>query len=326
MTKPPAHAALRPSRHRGALAALAVCAFITPRGARSEDVEPRPPRSDEVRELRQLTGTLARVRRDGVIRLGHRTDAVPFAFVARGRPVGYALDLCREIASEVGAELGLPALRVELVPVTAEDRLRRVASGAVDLECGATTSTAERRKLVAFSPTIFVSATRLLVRDAAAARELRDLRGAAVVVVRGTTSVPVVEELSARAGLELRRIEASDYAEAFAALDAGRAGAIAGDEVLLAGHLAQHRASSNYRPVGPALSHEPYALALPRGDAPLAELVGRVFRRLAERREILAVYDRWFLKPLPSGERLGLPMSGELEELWRIQGLPADGS
>jgi glutamate/aspartate transport system substrate-binding protein len=307
--------------------ALAVGAGVTPSDARAEDIDAAtPPLADVVRELRPLTGTLARVKRAGAIRLGHRSDAVPFAFVARGRPVGYSLDLCRTIASEAAAELGVATLRVELVPVTAEDRLRRVASGEVDIECGATTSTSERRNLVSFSPTIFVSATRLMVRSAATVRELRDLRAATVAVVRGTSSVSVVEELSARAGLGLRRIEASDYGEAFALLDAGRAGALAGDEVLLAGYLAERGARAGYRTVGPALSHEPYALAFQRGDAAFTQLVARVFRRLAERREIVAVYRRWFLQPLPSGERLGLPMSAELRELWRIQGLPGDGS
>jgi ABC-type amino acid transport substrate-binding protein len=306
---------------------LSLVALVVAAPARAEEVpdEPATPLVDHVPEPRVLGGTLARVRRAGTIRLGHRTDAVPFAFLdPRGRPVGYALDLCRVVAADVARELGLPDLRVELVPVTPDDRLSRVAAGEVDLECGSTTSTADRRRLVAFSPTHFVSATRLAVRRDAPIRALPALRGRAVAVVRGTTAIPVLQDLSERSGLRLRLVEARDYGEALRLLDEGRVDAVAADEVLLRGTLAERHAAAGHRLVGPPLSHEPYALAFQRDDPVFAELVGRTFRRLAETREIAHLYDRWFVKPLPSGERLGIPMGAELEELWRIQGLGAN--
>ena len=62
----------------------------------------------------------------------------------------------------------------------------------------------------------------------------------------------------------------------------------------------------------------------PKDDPDFAEVVDRAFRKLAGSREIVGIYERWFQKPLPSGERLGLPMSPHLEELFRVQGLPGD--
>ena len=55
-----------------------------------------------------------------------------------------------------------------------------------------------------------------------------------------------------------------------------------------------------------------------------AEVVERAFARLAGSREIVAIYERWFQKSLPSGLRLNLPMSPHLEEIFRVQGLPSD--
>jgi hypothetical protein len=52
--------------------------------------------------------------------------------------------------------------------------------------------------------------------------------------------------------------------------------------------------------------------------------VERSFDRLAGSREIVAIYERWFQKALPSGARLKLPMSPHLEELFRVRGLPSD--
>jgi glutamate/aspartate transport system substrate-binding protein len=53
-------------------------------------------------------------------------------------------------------------------------------------------------------------------------------------------------------------------------------------------------------------------------------VVERAFARLAGSREIVAIYERWFTRPLPSGARLDLPMSPHLEQIFRVQGLPSD--
>jgi glutamate/aspartate transport system substrate-binding protein len=333
MTRPGARlgpAAL--SAARLVAAALVALLGAAPRGAAAqaaehEDEEAVAPLADHAPELRPLAGTLARLRRSGAIRLGYRPDAVPFSFLdPRGRPVGYSLDLCRAVSDDAARELGIGGLRVEYVPVTPDDRLSRVAAGEVDLECGSTTSTLDRQRLVAFSPTIFVSATRLTVRRDGPVKALVDLRGRPVAVTRGTTAVAVAQDLSQRAGLALRLVEARDYAEALDLLASRRADAVAADEVLIQGLLAQRHAAAAHRLVGPPLSHEPYALAFQREDPAFAELVARTFRRLAETRAIATIYDRWFMRPLPSGERLRIPMGRELEELWRIQGLSAGGS
>jgi glutamate/aspartate transport system substrate-binding protein len=52
-----------------------------------------------------------------------------------------------------------------------------------------------------------------------------------------------------------------------------------------------------------------------KGDAPLARLVNDTFHRLAEDREIERRYTRWFLRKLPNGVSLDLPMSPQLETI-----------
>ena len=51
-------------------------------------------------------------------------------------------------------------------------------------------------------------------------------------------------------------------------------------------------------------------------------MVERTFRRLAESRELVLTYEKWFTKRLPSGIRLDLPISPQLEESFRGLGLP----
>jgi glutamate/aspartate transport system substrate-binding protein len=55
-----------------------------------------------------------------------------------------------------------------------------------------------------------------------------------------------------------------------------------------------------------------------------SDVVEEALRKLAGSREIVAIHERWFLKELPSGVRLNLPMSPHLEELFRVQGLPSE--
>jgi glutamate/aspartate transport system substrate-binding protein len=270
------------------------------------------------------TGTLKKIRDTGVVRIGYRENSPPFAFRAPdGKPVGYALDICEVVIEEIANELQRD-VRSELRPVTPENRFDLVARGDVDLECGSSTHTAERRKRVAFSPTMFITGTKLLVKRGSGIRSLRDLNGRTVVLTRGTVQAETIPRIAARQKLTINFVDAADHNESFARLAAGKADAFANDEVQLSGLLADKRAASEYRVVGDFLTYADYALALRKDDPEFEEVVKRAFERLAGSREIVAIYERWFVKPLPSGAKLNLPMSPHLAKVFEVQGMPTD--
>jgi ABC-type amino acid transport substrate-binding protein len=270
------------------------------------------------------SGTLKKINDSGVLRIGHRENSPPFAFLdAKGKPIGYALDLCEVVVEEIVAELGKD-LRVDHRPVTPENRFDLLNAGAIDLECGSTTSNFERRKLAAFSPTMFVTGTKLLVRRGSGIRYFRDLQGKTVVLTRGTVQAQAIPRLAERQKLGIKFVTAGDHQESFRILASGKADAFANDDVQLYGMLAETKSGSDYRVVGDFLTYADYALMLRKDDADFAAVVERAFARLAGSREIVAIYEKWFLRPLPSGVRLNLPMSPHLEELFRVQGLPTD--
>jgi glutamate/aspartate transport system substrate-binding protein len=270
------------------------------------------------------TGTLKKIYDSGVVRIGYRQNSPPFAFLDRsGKPIGYSLDLCEIVVEEIIAELGRD-VRIEYRPVTPENRLDLVNSGEIDLECGSTTNNAERRKAVAFSPTIFVTGTKLLVRRGSRILSLRDLQGKVVVLTRGTVHETAIPKLAERQKLAIKFVFAADHQESFQMLVAGKADAFANDDVQLYGILAEMKGAADFRVVGEFLTYADYALMFRKNDADFAEVVERAFQKLAGSREIVAIYEHWFIKPLPSGMRLNLPMSPHLEELFRVQGLPAD--
>jgi glutamate/aspartate transport system substrate-binding protein len=270
-----------------------------------------------------LSGTLKKVRESGAITLGYRQSSLPFSYLnRRQQPIGYSIDLCREIVEDVSTELDGMEIRIAFAPVTAADRLQKVASGEVDLECGSTTSNTERRKQVAFSPIFFVAGTKLMVAKSSAVASYRDLAGKTVVVTAGTTNEAALRTLSDKQKLDIRIITAPDHAQSLETLVSGQADAFATDDVLLYGFIATVPNGSDLKVVGDFLSYDPYGLAYRRDDPAFAAVVERTFARMAGERRLAELYNKWFLRRLPTGETLNLSMSPQLAEIFRMMGQP----
>ena len=274
---------------------------------------------------RALGGTLKRIKESGVVRIGYRENIVPFSSAsAGGKPQGYSIDLCLALVEDLAATVGARELRVEYRRVTPTSRLEDVASGRVDLECGSTTITAERAQRVAFSPVIFVAGTRLMVKRGRAIHSMRDLAGKTVAGVSGTTNARALVTLAAGRVRDLRITTADTYEQALAYLDTDAVDALAADDILIAGFIAGRNLQGSYIMVGEPLTHEPYGIAFARDDPALAQAVKDGFVRLATTKELRQAYNKWFLRPLPSGQRLGLPMSSSLERAFQVLGLPPE--
>jgi glutamate/aspartate transport system substrate-binding protein len=271
-----------------------------------------------------VSGTLAQIKKSGTVRLGYRDSSIPFSFLDPfGRPIGYSIDICNAIVEEIGRTLDHKDLQVAYVKVTSETRLQAIVDGAIDLECGSTTNNLERRKLVGFSPLIFVSGTKVMVPAATAWRDFHDLKNRTVSVTRGTTNAQALKALDSRFKLGITFIESPDHEEAYRLLESGKADAFATDDVLLYGLIAQHRAQDRFKVVGEFLSYDPYGIGFRRNEPELRATAERALRNLVIQRDISAIYSKWFDSPLPNGERLDLPMSPELEESFKVLG---DGS
>ncbi|WP_323156685.1 ABC transporter substrate-binding protein, partial [Pseudomonas oryzihabitans] len=81
----------------------------------------------------------------------------------------------------------------------------------------------ERQKQAAFSDTIFVIGTRLLVKKDGPIKDFADLKGKTVVVTSGTTSEVLLHKLNDEQKLDLRIISAKDHGDSFRTLETGRA-------------------------------------------------------------------------------------------------------
>jgi glutamate/aspartate transport system substrate-binding protein len=270
-----------------------------------------------------LSGTLKKIKDSGTITLGYRESSLPFSYLnKRQQPIGYSIDLCREIVEEAATELDGMVIKIALAPVTAADRLDKVKTGAVDLECGSTTSNLQRQKEVAFSPVFFVAGTKLMVPKASSISGAADLKGKTVVVTKGTTNEQAMHNIDKKQKLGITIVTARDHAQSLAMLVAGKADAFATDDALLYGFIATEPSAHDMKVVGDYLSYDPYGLAFRRDDPAFAATVERAFARMASERRLEELYNKWFLHRLPTGEMLNLPMSPQLAEIFRVLGAP----
>jgi len=271
-----------------------------------------------------LLGTLKKVRESGSITLGYRESSIPFSYLsARNEPIGYSVDLCKLLVDHISEALDRP-IAIRWQAVTSESRIGAVSSGQVDLECGSTTSNLERQKQVSFSPIIFVSGTKLMVKKGSGIKSFRDLAGKRVVVTAGTTNEKTLRELIVKFKLDASLLTAPDHAASLALLTSGQADSFATDDVLLYGLLAQNKLQADYLVTGDFLSYDPYGIMFRKGDEQLARLVKNSFHLLAEDGEIERRYRRWFLRKLPSGVSLDLPMNAQLEAIIETMALSSE--
>jgi glutamate/aspartate transport system substrate-binding protein len=274
-------------------------------------------------DIAVLSGTLAKIRSTGTIVIGYRESSLPFSYLnRRQQPIGYSIDLCREVVEETAIELDGMDIKIVFAAVTPANRFEKVKSGEIDLECGSTTNNVQRQKEVAFSPIFFVAGTKLMVPKSSPLRSYRDLAGKTAVVTAGTTNEAALRILSDKQRLGIKIITARDHAQSLEMLVSGEAAAFATDDVLLYGFIATVKAASNMMVIGEYLSYDPYGLVFRRDDPGFAAVVERAFARMASERRLLELYNKWFLRRLPTGETLNLPISPQLEEIFRILGQP----
>ena len=262
-----------------------------------------------------LSPALARIKNAHVVHLGYRESSPPFSFLDQAnRPIGYSLELCEAIVDEIAIEVDDGDLKIEYVKVTPEDRIQAVLQDRIDLECGSTTANAERSKQVAFSPLMFVAGTRLMVPKASHVQSVTDLKGKTVVVTKGTTNEQAIHNADKKFTLGLNIVTSPDHEQSYQMLVDGKADAFATDDILLYGLIARHKSQDKFRVTGDFLSYDPYGIMFQKGDPQLAAVVERAFRKLGSNHDLVPLYEKWFMRRLPTGERLNVAISPQLEE------------
>ncbi|CDL83428.1 glutamate/aspartate ABC transporter substrate-binding protein [Xenorhabdus sp. 42] len=267
----------------------------------------------------ELTGTLKKIKENGVISIGHRESSVPFSYYDNQQNVvGYSQDYSNLIVDAVKKKLDIPNLQIKLVPITSQNRIPLLQNGTFDFECGSTTNNLERQKQAAFSNTIFSVGTRLLTNKDSGIKGFGDLAGKNVVVTSGTTSEILLNKLNDEQKMKMRIISAKDHGDSFRTLESGRAVAFMMDDALLAGERAKAKKPDQWIIVGKAQSEEAYGCMLRKNDPQFKKLMDDVIVKVQTSGEAEKMFDRWFKEPIPPKNlNLNFGMSDEMRALFK---------
>ncbi|MCW5300620.1 amino acid ABC transporter substrate-binding protein [Herbaspirillum lusitanum] len=262
-----------------------------------------------------LTGTLKKIKEKGVLVLGVRDSTKPFSYLNDNQSYeGYAVDLCLAIAKNIQRKLGVSQLTISMLPVTSSSRIPLIQNGTVDIECGNTTNTAERQNIVEFSPTYYVSGSRILSKRSSNIKTLADLRGKKLAINSGTTHIKMVSTLNDEQKLGIDIIASRDTAEGMLLVETGRAAAFINDDIVLASLAGGSKISSELVVGKEALSVEPFGLIYRKNDPAFKQIVDTSISTIFKSGDINKIYAKWFQSPaLPHGQNLNWPMSPETQ-------------
>ncbi|MDQ6436575.1 amino acid ABC transporter substrate-binding protein [Mesorhizobium sp. LHD-90] len=258
--------------------------------------------------------TLDRIRQAGKVTFGfYDADARPFSFAEEpGKPTGYTISLCEKIAEEIRAEVGISELAVEWIPVAIEDRYTAIEQGKIDLLCGASAVTLERRKQVSFSIPIFSGGITVMLRTDSA-RALHDvlagrpasgpiwrgfpaqlLVGKTFSVVAGTTAETWLADRLHDFQLAATVAPVEDYNVGAQRLLERTSDALFGEHSVLVEAAAHSSAPGDLFVLERMFTSEPDALAVPRNDDDFRLVVDRSLSRYFGTDEFRDLYAKWF--------------------------------
>lgn len=263
--------------------------------------------------LPTLAGTLDRIKETGHIKLGYIAEARPFTYDNAGKPEGYTVALCQQIADQVKGQLDLANLSVDWVPVTIENHISQVQQGDIDLLCTPATATLTRRKDVAFSIPVFPSGIRAVIRkdaDPALRAILADTpaqrrpqwRGAPAARLLDKKTFAVVSQTTTDAWLAVKihsfqidaqTVRVADYREGLQKVLDRKADVFFGERSVMLGAM-DNAARENLEVLDRLLTQEPVSLALARGDEDFRLLVDRTLSKSYASAEFGALFTKWF--------------------------------
>jgi glutamate/aspartate transport system substrate-binding protein len=264
----------------------------------------------------ELDGTLKRIKTTGTFTIGYRESAPPFSFMGPDkRPVGYSIDLCMNVASAIEKQLGIANLKLNWVPVTAENRVDMVAQGKVDIECSTTTATLSRQERVDFSLMTFVDGGSLMsMADVDLGTGLNDLTNKRIAVIPGTTTEKALTEFLKKQFVNVQMVRVKDHAEGVAAIETKKADAFASDRGILIGLALTSKDPKRFALANLLFSYEPYGLMVRRNDGAFRLAVNRALAALYRSGGIVSIYERWFAA-------FGKPTEA-IQAMYLLNGLP----
>ncbi len=208
-----------------------------------------------------------------------------------GNITGFDVDIAGEIARDI---FGSPA-PVDYRILSSADRITALQNNQVDVVVKTMTITCERKQKVGFSTVYLNASQRILAPRDSAITRAADLSGRRVCVVKGTTSLRRVQEISPPPII----VATVTWADCLVALQQRQVDAVSTDDVILAGLVTQ---DPYLHIVGPSMNQEPYGIGVNLENTGLVRFVNGTLQRIRNDGTWYALYRKWLsvLGPAPA--------------------------
>lgn len=221
--------------------------------------------------------------RRGELRVATDLGWRPFADLQNGQVVGYDIDLAREIGRRLG-------LRVTFIPTGYDALYDALTTNQADIVASALPYAPERGEQARFSDFYFNAGQVVVVRAGSVISTPADLKEHTVGAALGSDADALARRMLARGGSFKLKNTYDTAEEAVLLLATGGLDAAIVDNVAA---LAAVERYANLRILMPALTLEPYVLAMPPQAFQLQTEVNRVLKQLQTERFFDQLNKRW---------------------------------
>lgn len=228
---------------------------------------------------------LARVQRDGKVRVGLLYNAPPFGELnVRGEVAGYDADLARSIAETWGVTF-------EPVQVTRQTALDALTSGAVDMLIASQVHRRDLDAQVEFSLTYYAGSQSMLVRQDDGAARLADMANRRVGYVLGTPSAEAIGLWQGRAGIGVTLQQYLTLDQAIAGLLNNEVDGVVANRVQLTILMSQQETA---RILDEVVGTEPLAVVVRRQDVNWRNLINKTLQFLVRNGRMQEIQQAYF--------------------------------
>jgi ABC-type amino acid transport substrate-binding protein len=267
--------------------------------------------------LQAASNTLDRVRQTATLKVGYYADARPLSYQDEsGKPAGYAIAVCQEVANDLKTAIGNPALTVDFVVVNASDRFEALKQGRIDLLCGPSVPTLARRKDVSYSIPVFPGGLGALLRVDAPAQIREVLSGheapyrplwrgsiglamqkRTFSAVTGTTSLNWLNSKIDQFKIDAKVVPVDSHDEGVQKVLDRTTDVLFGERNILLDAKKRSSSSGDLVVLDRQFTYEPLAMALQRGDEDFRLFVDQSLSKLSRSGKIQSVFRDFFGEP-----------------------------
>ncbi len=189
----------------------------------------------------------------------------------KGNWVGLDIDVCRAVAAAIFGD----ASKVKFRATSAKERFTALQSGEVDLLSRNTTWTFVRDNALGldFTGIVFYDGQGFMIRKSLGVRSVRELNGASVCVITGTTTELNLGDYFRTNGMKYRPVVFEKADEAVAAYEAGRCDVFTTDRSGLAAQRVRLARPNDHMVLPEVISKEPLGPVVRHGDNQWGDIV-----------------------------------------------------